>query len=558
MLWQALSAARDLGRVQDIAAVLIRYGFGDVVQRIGMSGALERAGKVLHWKRAEELARLRPPERLRRVLEELGPTFVKLGQVLATRVDLFGPEWLEEFGKLQDKAPAVAYAEIEKQLTEDLGAPPERIFALIVTDPLAAASLAQVHKARLEDGRWVVLKVRRPGIRPVVEADLRLLHRLAEIIESEAPDLRQYRPRELVKQFSRSLRSELDFAAEGRYAERMADNLGEDSGIVIPGTHWQWTGERLSVQDFIDGIPGRDLEAVDAAGLDRHRIAQRGTRAILEMILQHGFFHADPHPGNIKYLTDDRIGLLDFGMVGRLSDDRRHEVAELLFGLVSRDSSRVVRILLEWSIESEADPDRLEEDIVAFIDHYHGVPLEQLDMAAMVGDMTAVLRQHGLILPSDLVLMLKAFITLEGMGRTLDPDFDMATEAAPLIERILKGYYSPTSVARRIQESLFETARVLGGLPDDLSRLLRAARRGRIEVHVDVRSLNEVSSRLDRAVSRLTLGIVTAALIIGSAIAMNVDPTESGLPVLGLMGFVGAALGGVWLLISIWRSGRDD
>jgi len=558
MLWQALNAARDLGRVQDIAAVLIRYGFGDVVQRIGMSGALERAGKVLHWKKAEELARLQPPERLRRVMEELGPTFVKLGQVLATRVDLFGPEWLEEFAKLQDKAPAVDYAQIEQQLTEDLGAPPETIFALIVTDPLAAASLAQVHKARLDEGSWVVLKVRRPGIRPVVEADLRLLHRLAEIIESEAPDLKQYRPRELVKQFSRSLRSELDFAAEGRHAERIAENLGEDSGIVIPRTHWQWTGERLSVQDFIDGIPGRDLEAVDAAGLDRHRIAQRGTRAILEMILQHGFFHADPHPGNIMYLPDDQIGLLDFGMVGRLSDDRRHEVAELLYGLVSRDSAQVSRILLDWSIESDADLEQVEEDIIAFIDRFHGVPLDELDMSAMVADMTAVLRQHGLILPADLVLMLKSFITLEGMGRTLDPDFDMATEAAPLIKRILKRHYAPASVARRLQQSLLETARVLGGLPDDLSRLLRAARRGRIEVHVDVKSLHEVSSRLDRAVSRLTLGIVTAALIIGSAIAMNVDPTESGVPILGLLGFVGAALGGVWLLISIWRSGRDD
>ncbi|MEE4329331.1 MAG: AarF/UbiB family protein [Wenzhouxiangella sp.] len=558
MLWQALNAARDLGRVQDIAAVLIRYGFGDVVQRIGMSGALERAGKVLHWKKAEEIARLRPPERLRRVMEELGPTFVKLGQVLATRVDLFGPEWLEEFGKLQDRAPAVDYSEIEKQLTEDLGAAPETVFALITTEPLAAASLAQVHKARLGDGRWIVLKVRRPGIRPVVEADLRLLQRLAEIIESEAPDLKQYRPKELVKQFSRSLRGELDFATEGRHAERIAENLGADSGIVIPDTHWQWTGERLSVQDFIDGIPGRDLEAVDAAGLDRHLIAQRGTRAILEMILEHGFFHADPHPGNIKFLSDSRIGLLDFGMVGRLSEERRHEVAELLYGLVSRDSSRVARILLEWSIESDADPDRLEQDLVEFIDRYHGIPLDELDMAAMVADMTAVLRQHALILPADLVLMLKAFITLEGMGRTLDPEFDMASEAAPLIERILKRHYAPSSVARRVQQSLLETARVLGGLPDDLSRLLRAARRGRIEVHVDVKSLQEVSSRLDRAVSRLTLGIVTAALIIGSAIAMNVDPTEHGVPVLGLLGFVGAALGGIWLLISIWRSGRDE
>ncbi len=558
MLWQALSAARDLGRVQDIAAVLIRYGFGDLVQRIGMSGALEKAGKALHWKKAEELARLKPPERARRVMEELGPTFVKLGQVLATRVDLFPPEWLAEFSKLQDNATAVAWEKIEAQLVEELGQSPDSVFKDLDHSPLASASLAQVHRARLDDGAEVILKVRRPGIRAVIEADLRLLKRLADIVEAEAPDLKEYRPKTLVSQFSRSLRRELDFAAECRHAERIADGLEEDSGVVVPEVYWEWTGERLNVQQFLDGIPGRDYDAIRKAGLDTHLIAQRGTRAILRMILEEGFFHADPHPGNIRYLPDNQIGLLDFGMVGRLSADRRQEVAELLYGLVERDAEQVSRILLDWSAESQTSQDQLEEDVAQFIDQYHGVALEQLDMSAMIGDMTGVLRQHHLVLPADLVLMLKAFVTLEGMGRSLDPDFDMASEAAPVVEGVLKRHYSPLGMARRVQKNLVQTLRVLGNLPDDLSRLLRAARRGRIEVHVEVNSLKEVSSRLDKAVSRLTLGIVTAALIIGSAIAMNVDTSETGVPMFGLLGFVGAALGGIWLLISIWRSGRDD
>ncbi|MCH8476619.1 MAG: ubiquinone biosynthesis protein UbiB, partial [Wenzhouxiangella sp.] len=507
MLWQALSAARDLGRVQDIAAVLIRYGFGDLVQRIGMSGALEKAGKALHWKKGEELARLKPPERARRVMEELGPTFVKLGQVLATRVDLFPADWLAEFAKLQDKATELAWEDIEAQLREDLGQPPDALFKAVEHQPLASASLGQVHRAQLEDGTEVVLKVRRPGIRTVIEADLRLLKRLADIIESEAPDLKQYRPKALVSQFSRSLRRELDFAAECRNAERIAEALAEDSGIVVPVVHWEWTGERLNVQQFIDGIPGRDYEAVRRAGLDTHVLAQRGTRAILGMILEDGFFHADPHPGNIRYLPGNQIGLLDFGMVGRLTADRRQEVAELLYGLVERDAEQVSRILLDWSADSQTSQDQLEEDIAQFIDQYHGVALEQLDMSAMIADMTAVLRQHHLVLPADLVLMLKAFITLEGMGRSLDPEFDMASEAAPVVEGVLKKHYSPLGMARRVQKNLVQTLRVLGNLPDDLSRLLRAARRGRIEVHVEVNSLKEVSSRLDKAVSRLTLGI---------------------------------------------------
>lgn len=559
MLWQALSAARDIGRLQDIASVLIRFGFGDVVQRIGLAGALERAGKALQWKTGEAQARLKPPERVRRVLEELGPTFVKLGQVLATRVDLFPPEWLEEFSKLQDHAPPVAWEEIERQLTEDLGAPPDEVFARVDREPLAAASLAQVHRAWMADGTAVVLKVRRPGIRPTVEADLRLLRRLAEIIESEATELAQYRPRLLVRQFSQSLRRELDFAAECRNAERIADALEPDSGVVVPDIHWDYSGERLNVQSCLDGIPGREYDALDEAGLDRHAIAARGTRAILMMILDEGFFHADPHPGNVFYLPGNRIGLIDFGMVGRLSEKRRHEVAELLHGLVSRDAETATRILIDWSEEADVKEGRLLADVAEFIDQYHGVPLEHLDISGMLGEILAVLRHHHLVLPADLVLMFKAFLTLEGMGRSLDPGFDMAGEAAPIIEEVLGRYYSPFAIARRAQKSLAQSLRLLGSLPDDLSRLLRSARRGRIEVHVDIKELHEVSVRVDRAASRLTLGVVTAALIIGSAIVLNVqgDRQAFGLPLFGLLGFVGAAIGGVWLLISIWRSGRE-
>ena len=261
MLWEALGAARDLGRVHDIAAVLIRYGFGDLVQRLGMARALERAGKVLHLRGPDDIARLEPAARVRRALEELGPTFVKLGQILATRADLFPPDWIAEFGMLQDAAPAVPFEAIRAQLAEDLGEAPEAVFAELDTTPLAAASLAQVHRARLADGSPVVLKIRRPGIRPVIEADLRLLARLAEIMEAEAPDLRRYRPREVVREFAHSLRRELDFSAEGRNAERIAASFADHPEIVVPRIHWQWTGERLNVQDFVEGLPGRAVAA---------------------------------------------------------------------------------------------------------------------------------------------------------------------------------------------------------------------------------------------------------------------------------------------------------
>jgi len=286
-MWETLGTVRDLGRLQEIAVVLIRYGFGDVVRRIGLATTLERAGRLLHWNEdRQELLRMTAPVRVRSAMQDLGPTFVKLGQVLATRVDLLPPEWIAELSELQNAVPALPYADIREQLEADLGAPPAEVFAFLDETPMAAASLAQAHRARLHDGREVVLKVRRPGIRDVVEADLRLLARLAEIVEARLPDLRRYRPAEVVQQFTVSLRRELDFAAECRNAERIARNFSGRDDILIPQVHWQWTCESLNVQDFVDGIPGRDLAGGDAAGVDRRELARRGAGIVLKMVLR--------------------------------------------------------------------------------------------------------------------------------------------------------------------------------------------------------------------------------------------------------------------------------
>jgi ubiquinone biosynthesis protein len=595
MLWQTLTTVRDLARLHNIASILIRYGFGDMVRRMGLANALERAGRALHWNEAQELAHLEPPARVRRALEELGPTFVKLGQVLATRIDLFEPEWIIEFGKLQDSTPAAPWADIRQQLCEDLGAPPEEVFATFDPEPLAAASIAQVHRARLEDGSEVVVKVRRPGIRPVIEADLRWLARLAKLAEGESPELHAFRPQEVVRQFSQSLRRELDFAGECRNAEHIAENfagytdpddpagnaaavatdtaagLAADAAseappppappiIVIPRVYWQWTGERVCVQEFIAGISGRQLAAVDQAGLDRKVLARRGAHAVLKMIVEDGFFHADPHPGNVFYLPGNRIAFIDFGMVGRLTEVRRDQLAGLLLGLVKHEPRRVADVMLDWTGDGAVDEDGLLVEIQAFVQQYHGVALKQLRLGAMLSDLVAILRQHQLALPPDLSLLIKAFISLEGMGRELDPDFDMAGEAMPLLEQALRARYTPTALFQRGWRGVSEALSLVAALPQDISRLLRAARRGRLEIHIDVTHLKRVGNQLDNAASRLTVGIVIAALIIGSSIVMTVPggPTWLGLPFFGLLGFVGAVIGSIWLLLSIWRSGGEE
>ncbi len=588
MLWQALTAVRDIGRLHDIASILIRYGFGDMVRRMGMANALERAGRALHWNEAEELAHMDPPARVRRAMEALGPTFVKLGQLLATRVDLFEPEWIAEFSRLQDSAHTATYEGIHQQLTEDLGAAPEMVFAAFDPEPLAAASMAQVYRARLEDGTEVVVKVRRPGIRLTVEADLRWMARLAELAESESPELRAFQPREVVRQFTQSLRRELDFASECRNAERIAQNFATYTGfngdsvpkakvvgapaqgvappapqepiIVIPRVFWQWTSERVCVQEFIAGISGRQLERVDQAGLDRQVLARRGAQAVLKMIVEDGFFHADPHPGNVFYLPGNRIAFIDFGMVGRLSEARRDQLMRLLLGLVQHEPQRVADVMIEWTGDGATDEDGLTLEIQAFVQQYHGVALKQLRLGAMLTDLVTILRQHQLRLPPDLSLLIKAFVSLEGMGHELDPDFNMAAEAMPLLQKTLRARYAPNAVLQRGWHGVKDMLSLLSGLPQDVSRLLRAAKRGRLEIHIDVLHLKRLGNQLDSAANRLVVGVVVAALIIGSSIVMTVPggPTLLGLPFFGLLGFVGALLGSLWLLVSIWRSGDRD
>ena len=556
MLMETLGGARDLGRIKDIATVLMRHGFGDAVRRLGLADSLARAGQALNWENADALARLDPPEQARQALEELGPAFVKLGQILAGRADLLGPDWTAEFAKLHSRVPAVPFETLRPQLREDLGGEPEDVFARFDIEPLAAASIAQVHRAQLKDGTEVVVKIRRPGIVEVIEADLRLLERAAGVAEQDWPALKPYRPRQLVREFARSLRRELDLAGECRNAERVAANLASLPEVVIPRVHWTYTGQRVNVQDFIDGVPGEDLDRITREGLDRQLLARRGARAVLKMIVEDGFFHADPHPGNVFYLPDNRLAFIDFGMVGRLSARRREDLLRLLLGLVERQPQAVADVLIEWTGDQHAvNLDQLEDEIEAFVDQHHGTPLAQLNLGQMLAEVTHVLREHRLALPSDLALLIKAFISLEGMGGALDPGFHMTSEALPLLRGVVRARFQPKALAQRGWQTLRRALEVAGELPGDLSRLLRRARHGQLHVGIEIAHIRHLANQIDRAANRVSLALVIAALIIGSSIVMTVGggPTLLGLPAFGLLGYIGAALGGIALLRSMWR-----
>lgn len=556
-MWDTLIAAYDAGRLQTLAAILVRYGFGDFLRRLGLSQALTRAGKLVPLGHLPELVELPPHVRVRRALEEMGPCFVKLGQVMATRVDLFPPEWIAEFSRLQNAVPAIPFEALRLEMREALGIAPETAFLSIDPEPLAAASIAQVHRACLHDGHDVVVKVRRPGIRPLIEADLRLLQFAARKIEAKFPGLRRFHPLGMVRQFQASLTRELDLAAECRHAERIAASFVRDPRLMVPSVYWQYTNERMNVQDYVDGIPVADLAALEAAGVDRRLVARTGAQLVLKMLLEDGFFHADPHPGNVFVLRDGRIAVIDFGMVGHLSEARRIEVVNLLFGLVERDAERVTEILLDWTGRSDVDEEQLAIDIDAFIDRYHGLPLGELNLAGMLLEITVLLRAHRLALPADLALLIKVCLTLDGLGRSLDPGFDMARQARPFLRRAMANQFAPAALARRGVRTMRDAAVLLSSMPRDLRRLLRSLRGGGARVHMQVDELHEFSRDVSHAANRLAGSMVIAALIVGSSIAMTVEggPTLLGLSFFGLLGFLGASLAGIWLLWSIFRSG---
>jgi len=515
------SKIADLNRLHEIIRVFSIAGFGHIFKQMGLEAAAERTGKIMGWKYADEMAHLEHPQRVRRVLEILGPTFVKLGQILATRPDLFGPEWITEFEKLQSQAPPLDFKELRPQIEEDLGAPLEEIFEEVDTTPLAAASVAQVHRATLKDGTKVVLKIQRPGIRPTIESDMRLLAYLASLAEKSVPQLAAYHPQKVVQQFVKSLQNELNFMTEGHNAEHVAANFEGTDQIVIPKIHWEWTRERINVQDFVDGIPGVNVHAIDAAGMDRKRIAQTGASAVLKMIMMDGLFHADPHPGNFFILPGERIAFIDFGMIGRVSEVRRQQIMKLLQALLQNDADGLCAILLEWSDREGDDPGELSGAVEEFLSKYAGKSMGLMDLSAMVGDLLSLVRDNKLTMPPDQAMLLKVFVSLEGAFKKLDPGFDIMVAIQPTLHDAVIDQLSPRALGRRGLKLFTQYLELFADLPKEIRRGIYTAKSGGLKIRVELSQLDELQHVVMRAGRLLAVAGITSAVLIGTSIVMS-------------------------------------
>lgn len=564
MIRETLSVMRDFDRLRAITGILMRYGWGDIAKQLGKGSLINWTGRAMNFKASRELMQLPPEVRVRLAIEELGPTFVKLGQVLATRPDIFPPNWIMEFSKLQDQVPAVPIADLLPELEKALGQSPYEVFVDFQSEPIAAASIAQVHMAKLQDGTPVVLKIRRPKVQERIDADLRLLAHIGRLLESEVEETKRFHPREIIAQFGRSLKAELDLALEGRNTERFSRNFAKDDNIKFAKIHWEYTNESILVMERINGIPGNQFNQATLAGLDLKLLAERGANAILKMVLIDGFFHADPHPGNVFYLAKNQLAIIDCGMVGHITQERRDQIADLLAALVSRNVDTIRDVLIAWAgeaglYESKLDERKLDADLDVFIGNYDNAPLKHIRFSVLLNDLTSIMRENYLSVPADLTMLFKALITLEGLGRQLDPDFQIISYLTPIIRKIIIERYMPSALFERGRHGFASVAGAVTGLPGDISQVLREAARGRLKLNLDLKRLDHFGHQLDHSTNRIALAMITAALIVGSSVVMTVNggPTIFGLPAFGFLGFFFAFIIGLVLVFSIWRSGRD-
>ena len=547
-----------LHRLREITAILIRHGMGYLVGILGLGRFVPfHKGLLGHARRSAPYTR---PEHVRVALEELGATFIKLGQILSTRSDLVPPDLQRELAKLQDAVPPVPAAAIRKAVEVELGHPIETLFAAFDLTPLAAGSIGQAHAATLADGTEVVVKIRRPGVVAQVEEDLAILQSLAVTASQHWELAKQYDVIGLAQEFAGTLRAELDYIREGRSAERFAANFAGDLAVHIPRIIWDRTTSQMITLERIRGIKIDDLAALDAAGIDRAELARRATGMLLKMVFDDGFFHADPHPGNFFVERGGRIGLIDFGMTGALDEQTRERLSDLLLAVTSTDADRLVDAFLELGVAGTGiERSKLREDLAPILAKYANAPLEEIGVGEVISAGLALARRHHLQLPPNVALLFKTLVMSEGLGVQLDPDFQLVAEIRPYAERLLLRRFSPFAILRRLEQFGLDAARLGIELPQQLRRLLGDVENGNLTVQVRPSGFEPLLGRLERLVNRIVLGIIAAAFISGLAVLMSVYHPGNDARWLGA--FFGIGLGiaatlGAYLAWSILRSGH--
>jgi ubiquinone biosynthesis protein len=550
---------RHLNRYRQILTILFKYGFGDLLEMLKIDQYVEVGLQMISKNRKLRIERLTKPQGLRMAFEELGPTYIKLGQILSTRPDLIPMEFIQELSKLQDHVPAFPFDRIRKEIDSEFGCSPEDLFDRLDEEPLASASIGQVHRAVLKDGEAVAVKFQRPGIRRIIEVDLEIMLHLATLAERHIEELALHRPVKIVEEFARTLEKEIDYNNEATNMERAARNFLDDPHVYIPKVFREATTSRILTTEFIDGIKISNIDALEAAGLDRKIITARGADLVLEQVFEHCFFHADPHPGNIFVLPGNVICLLDFGMAGVVDRQTRDDFVDLVESIVNQNESRATQVLLKLTYREE-EPDRrlLEREVADFMGRHLYKPLKDIELGKLLYQLLELATRFRLRIPADIFLMMKALGTVEGVGRMLDPEFDMISRATPLITRVKLERFKPERLAEEayaLGSQIFQFERQF---PNQLLELTNLIRQEKLRLQIEHRGLENMLATHDRISNRISFSILIAALIIGSALIVisETPPLVYGISLIGILLFSAAAIMGIWLLVAILKKGK--
>jgi len=565
---------RHINRYREIIAILAKYGFGEILAKLELPKYLNfgkgKSKRFILGKTAAEIATASRWARVRMALEELGPTFVKFGQIMSTRPDMVPRELITELEKLQDKVPSFPTEDARRIIEEELGSSISSLFSDFSDSPIASASIAQVHKAVLHDGKEVAIKVQRPGIDRIIETDLEIMLHLATLIENHfEKELGIWDPVSIVNEFARVIRKELDFRIEAAHIERFATNFQTDTIIHVPHVYREYSSDRVLTMEFIGGLKVSEItKAVSGEeakvrnyGIDPKVVAARGADLVLKQIFEHGFFHADPHPGNIKVLRDNIICFLDYGMMGSLSARHREALADILIAIIEKDATKITRTILKISgyrYMQIGDSEKLESDIAELIELYAYRPLKEIEIGNLLHLIASVVAEYRLKVPPDFYLLAKALVTIEGVGKELDPEFNAIEHAEPFAKKLIWARMSPRRLIKDLYLSALEARLLLRDLPTEARDILARIQQGEIKIKFEHEGLNPMLETIDRTSNRMVFAIVLASLVIGSSLIVlsGVPPKWHEIPIIGIVGFLAAGIIAFGLLFSILRHGR--
>lgn len=548
-----------LRRYEHVIGVLIKYGFEDFVANSAIAKFKKTARMLTPVHQGVSGLEFSTYERIRMVCEELGPTYIKFAQIASNRPDLLPDELLLELEKFQDRAVPIPAELIIKAIQEELGHPVEELFERFDAKPLASASMAQVHRARLLGGKEVVLKVQRPGIDQTIEEDIAVLKGLARMAERYMPQLASFQPVELVKMFERSIRKELKFTMEMANVRRFERNFAGNPNIYVPSVYPEYTTDRVLCMEYIDGLKITDLRALAKIGMTGPDLASKGIGLYFQQVFDYGFFHADPHPGNIFVLRDQRICFIDYGMMGTIIDSDKELLADLLLAVHEKDVEGLKKALKRFSLSSDAINDKnLEYDIIEFFDNYSSVTVDEVEGAEVMAALNALFFDYKIKIPSNLLLLMKALVIIEGVGLTLNPKYNIIGNITPFVQRLMTRKYAPEKLSKLLIRSMRSMYTLAATFPEDAREIIKKIRRGKLHIEFEHKGIEPLLNKMETVSNRIAFTLLLVALLVSSALIVvaDVPPKYHGMPVVGLAGFLISGILALRLVFSIMRHGK--